>query len=98
MNHLRLVNHLRNTYSGMRHGQSKANVGNVIVSCIGNDRSGDFGLTDLGRQQALTAVAGSGLSGDALIWTSGFARATQTAQIVAAALGAEDVMVAAALR
>jgi broad specificity phosphatase PhoE len=97
MNHLRHVSHLRNNYSGMRHGQSKANVKNVIVSCIDNDRPGNYGLTDLGRQQALMA-AGSALSSDTVICSSGFARAVQTARIVCTALGAADVMVTEALR
>jgi probable phosphoglycerate mutase len=98
MNHLRSAGHLRNSYSGMRHGQSKANVENVIVSCIDNDRRGDYGLTDVGRQQALTAATGSALPGDTVICSSDFARAAQTAQIVGTALGAADVSVEAALR
>jgi broad specificity phosphatase PhoE len=98
MNHLRHVRHLRNNYSGMRHGQSKANVKNVIVSCIDNDRSSNYGLSDLGRRQALTAATGSALSSDTVICSSDFARAAQTAQIVAAALGTADVTVTEALR
>jgi probable phosphoglycerate mutase len=98
MNQLRHVSHLSNTYSGMRHGQSEANVKNVIVSCIDNDHPGKYGLTDLGRQQALMAAAGSALSGDTVICCSDFARAVQTAQIVGAALGAAEVIVAEALR
>ena len=39
---MRYVSHLSNNYSGMRHGQSKANVENVIVSCIGNDHRGNM--------------------------------------------------------
>jgi broad specificity phosphatase PhoE len=90
---------LRNNYSGMRHGQSKANVKNVIVSCIDNDSPRDYGLTDLGREQAFMAATGSALSGDTVICSSDFARAAQTAQVVAAALGgAADVMVTQALR
>lgn len=98
MNHLRHVTALRNNYSGMRHGQSKANVQKVIVSCIDNDRAGDYGLTGLGREQAFMAATGSALSSDTVICSSDFARAAQTAQIVSAALGAADVMVTQALR
>jgi probable phosphoglycerate mutase len=97
-NHLRRVSQLRNSYCGMRHGQSKANASDIIVSRIDTDRLGDYGLTDLGRQQALAAAKGSGLSSDTVICCSDFARAAQTAQIVAAALGAADVMRAEALR
>jgi len=98
VNNLQRLTHLRNSYSGMRHGESTANVENVIISCIDNDRRGDYGLTDLGRRQALTAATGSFLSGDTVIRSSDFARAAQTARIVAAALGAVDVMVTEALR
>jgi probable phosphoglycerate mutase len=98
MNQLRYVSHLSNNYYGMRHGQSKANVENVIVSCIDNDHRGSYGLTDLGRQQVLMAATGSALPSDTVICCSGFARAVQTAQIVSTALGAADAVVSAALR
>jgi broad specificity phosphatase PhoE len=98
VNNLQCLTQLRNRYSGMRHGESKANVENVIISCIDNDRRGDYGLTDLGCRQALTAATRSSLSGDTVICSSDFARAAQTAQIVAAALGAADVLVTEALR
>ena len=98
MNHLQHLSYLRNNYSCMRHGQSKANVKNIIVSCIDNDSPDTFGLTDLGRQQALQAATGSGLPSDTVICSSDFARASQTAWIVAAALSASAVTVTPALR
>src|SRR5690349_19575671 len=98
MIHLRHVTALRNNYSAIRHAKSKANVQNVIVSCIDNDRASDYGLTGLGRQQALMAATGSALPRDTVICSSDFARAAQTARIVSAALGTADVMVTQALR
>lgn len=100
MNHLRHVNRLRNNYSGMRHGLSGANDTNVIVSRIDNDNPVDYGVTDLGRRQAVAAAtaARGTLPGDTVIRSSDFARAAQTARIVAAALGAADVALTAALR
>jgi hypothetical protein len=44
MNHLSGVDRLANRFSVMRHGQSKANARGIIVSCIANDRRGDYGL------------------------------------------------------
>ena len=82
----------------MRHGQSKANVAGIIVSRIENDRRGDYGLSELGRQQALAAARGCGLPGDTVICSSDFSRARQTGEIVRAHLGAREVVLAEALR
>ena len=98
MNHLSGVNRLANRYHAMRHGQSKANVAGIIVSGIESDRLGDWGLSDLGREQALAAARACGLPPDTVICSSDFSRARQTAEIVRARLGAPPVVVAAALR
>jgi len=92
------VDHLANTYSVMRHGQSKANVAGIIVSCIENDRRGDYGLSELGRTQALEAAQASGLPKDTVICSSFFSRARQTAEIVRAHLNAPEIDLAEALR
>jgi len=98
MNHLSGTDRLANRFSVMRHAQSKANVAGVIVSRLENDRQGDYGLTEHGREQALTAAQGCGLPGDTIIYSSGFARARQTAQVMRAYLGAPEVVIAEALR
>ena len=98
MNHLSGVERLANRLSVMRHGQSNANVAGLIVSAIEHDRRGDYGLSELGRKQALAAALDCGLPGDTVICSSDFSRARQTAQIVAAQLGAAEVAVAQALR
>jgi probable phosphoglycerate mutase len=87
----------------MRHGQSKANVRGVIVSRLETDASGDYGLTALGREQVrAAALAWSSPAGApsarTLIFSSDFARAAQSAQIVRAQLAAPAVAIAAALR
>jgi broad specificity phosphatase PhoE len=98
MNHLSGVDRLANRFSVMRHGQSMANAAGIIVSCLENDRRGDYGLSELGREQALAAARGCGLPGDTVICSSDFSRARQTAQIVGAQLGASEVAIAEALR
>jgi broad specificity phosphatase PhoE len=98
MDHFSGLARLTNTYRVMRHGQSKANEAGVIVSRIENDRSGDWGLSELGRRQALAAAEGSGLPVDTVIWSSDFSRARQTAEIVRAHLGAPEVILTDALR
>jgi probable phosphoglycerate mutase len=82
----------------MRHGQSKANVSGVIVSSIEADQRGDFGLSELGREQVLAAARGCGLPADTLICSSDFARARQTAEVMRGSLGAGGVISAPALR
>jgi broad specificity phosphatase PhoE len=98
VNHLSGIDRLTNRFTVMRHGQSKANAAAIIVSCIENDRRGDYGLTELGRQQALAAGRSCGLPGNTVVCSSDLARARQTAEIVGAYLGAPEVVVAEALR
>jgi probable phosphoglycerate mutase len=98
MNHLSGTEHLANRYHAMRHGQSKANEAGVIVSSIETDRSGDWGLSEAGRGQALAAAQRCGLPADTVICSSDFSRARQTAEIVRAQLGAAEVTDSAALR
>lgn len=98
MNHLTGVTELRNRYFLMRHGQSRANAAKIIVSSPASDGDGDYGLTALGREQARTAAARSGLPTDTVIISSGFARARETAEIVRGYLKAPPVTLADALR
>jgi probable phosphoglycerate mutase len=89
---------LPNTYYVMRHGHSKANEQGIIVSTLATDESGDYGLSELGRQQALDAASRCALGSGTLIYASDFARAKETAEIVRARLGAHPVTLAPALR
>jgi broad specificity phosphatase PhoE len=98
VNHLGTVSRLRNSYSVMRHGQSKANVAGIIVSRIEADASGDYGLTDLGRAQVSAAARACGLPRGTLVCSSDFARAAQTAQLMADHLRSPGVVFAIALR
>ena len=98
VNHLQGVDRLTNTFSIMRHGQSKANVAGIIVSCIDNDRRGDYGLSELGRKQALESARACELPRDTVIWSSDFSRARQTAEILRAHLDVPEVGLAEALR
>jgi broad specificity phosphatase PhoE len=96
--HLNGIDRLTNTFSIMRHGQSEANVAGIIVSRVENDRRGDYGLSELGRTQALEAARACGLSPGTVIFSSDFSRARQTAEIVRAHLGAPEVHLNEALR
>lgn len=98
MNHLTGVTDFRNRYFLMRHGQSKANAAKLIVSSLATDRNGDYGLTALGREQALASARRSGLPEDTVIFSSPLARALQTAEIVRKGLGTPGITIADALR
>lgn len=98
MNHLSGLDRLANRFWAMRHAHSQANASGIIVSRIETDRTGEFGLTEQGRQQALTAARGCGLPADTVICSSDFRRAIETAQIVRGQLGAAPVVTAAGLR
>jgi glucosyl-3-phosphoglycerate phosphatase len=98
MNHLSGIDRLENRFSVLRHAQSKANAAGIIVSRIENDRLGDYGLTEYGREQALAAARGCGLPAGTVICSSDFSRARQTAEVVRAHLGAAEVVIAEALR
>jgi broad specificity phosphatase PhoE len=93
MNHLDHTDRLANRFSVMRHGQSKANAAGIIVSRIDNDRRGDYGLSEAGRQQVLAAAGDCGLPASTVICSSDFSRARQTADIVRACLGAPEVVI-----
>jgi glucosyl-3-phosphoglycerate phosphatase len=98
VDHLDTGQRLSNRYFVMRHGQSKANLAGIIVSRAETDASGDYGLSELGREQVLAAARGCGLPERALICSSDFARAAQTARIMAEQLRSPEVVFTAALR
>jgi probable phosphoglycerate mutase len=98
VNHLISVDRLKNRYSIMRHGQSRANLWDIIVSRIETDACDDYGLSHLGREQVLAAARASGLPPQTRIYSSDFARAMQTAWLVRGYLRSPNVVAAPALR
>lgn len=87
----------RNCYFLMRHGESMANLADRIVSLPENGLQ-DYGLSVLGREQAASSAASSGLGPDTLLVASDFLRTRQTAEIAARALGATSITFDAGLR
>jgi glucosyl-3-phosphoglycerate phosphatase len=55
MNNLEKINHLKNRYFALRHGESKPNVLGIILS---DPKSGtvDFGLSEKGKEQVKKSV------------------------------------------
>lgn len=82
----------------MRHGQSRANAREMIISHPKNGVLDEFGLTELGKEQARRSAEQSELSPETIIYSSDFSRAQQTAEIVREIIGAEPVQLCEALR
>jgi probable phosphoglycerate mutase len=101
MNHLQHLQHLRNTYYAMRHGKSLANDEEIIVSHPDQAVTG-YGLSEDGRRQVTTAVTLAVqlgvLDSTALVVSSDFARARESAEIAASVLGTHDVLLTPMLR
>jgi broad specificity phosphatase PhoE len=93
-----MVMQFNNRYFAMRHGRSLANEQGIIVSDPVNGVLEEYGLSVIGRQQAEKSALSSGLNQDALIYTSDFSRAHQTAEIVRRVIGAKNVVIAKPLR
>jgi probable phosphoglycerate mutase len=98
VDHLGTVRRLKNRYFVMRHGQSKANLAGIIVSRVETDAAGDYGLSEAGREQVLAAARSCVLPAGTLVCSSDFARAAQTARIMAEHLTSPPVVFTAALR
>lgn len=75
----------------MRHGRSLANEQDMIVSYPESGMLAEYGLSEVGRQQAEEAAKNSSLPSEVLIYTSDFSRARQTAEIVQRMVGASHV-------
>lgn len=108
-NWLAPLKRLRNAYVALRHGESEANVAQII-SCLPDAQSGfKHGLSARGQAQAEQAAAelerlvgggGSGLEqfSEVVVYASDFRRTAETAQALCAGLGLPPPTWAPALR
>ena len=84
MNRLLTINQLHNRYFAMRHGHSLANQQGIIVSLPQNGRE-NYGLSEQGQQQVVESLRTSKeLDSNAIILSSDFKRARETANIACA--------------
>lgn len=74
-------NPMNNRYFLMRHGESQANLADLIISSPENGCK-SYGLSPLGREQAKRSAASFGLGNETLILASDFLRTQETAAIV----------------
>lgn len=91
--------YLHNRYLVWRHGESRANVEDVIVSTLENGKSA-YGLTRRGIRRVRKTAIGirSAIERGAILFTSPFLRCVESAQIVAEELSIPHVVVTDALR
>jgi broad specificity phosphatase PhoE len=88
------LKNLKHNYFMVRHGNSTPNQQGIIVSTIENGTKSEYGLTELGKQQAqlssqLFKLQNKDSVTNTIIIHSPFSRAKETAQIVAQTLGAK---------
>jgi len=101
MNHLNRISHLKNRYYIIRHGRSKANVDEIILSDpdIGTK---DYGLVEEGRQQVKHSVfeaKNKGILDSAtIIVSSDFTRTKETAEIAKQILHVDRIILTPKLR
>lgn len=81
---------MNNRYFLMRHGESQANLADLIVSSPENGCN-DYGLSPQGREQAKRSSASSELDSQVLIVASDFLRTQETAAIAREILGCGPV-------
>ena len=82
----------------MRHGESKANLKEIIISHPVNGAHAEFALSEHGREQATASVSNSHLTDRTVIYSSDFSRALETAEIAKNLLGTPDMHVTKLLR
>ena len=93
-----ILNNHCNRLWGLRHGESRANVEQIVVSRPGRLAFEWASLTDRGRQQAEETARNNRMPSGSLLITSDFARAHETAQIAATAWGTRPVRIDTRLR
>jgi probable phosphoglycerate mutase len=101
MNHLEKVGPLKNRYVLLRHGESEANEAGLIISNLERGLN-EYGLTALGREQVASSVVEAKekgvLNNEAIIYSSDFKRAAETANIAREKLNSDTVHLTPALR
>jgi len=91
------VENLHNTYFVLRHGESKANVAQIILSHLENGVKEEFTLTKKGEEQVADSVKKAKAEGlldeNTIIYSSPFSRCKKTAEIAKEILEVKDEIV-----
>ena len=91
------MNHLKNRYFVLRHGESKANVLEIILSHLKDGKKEEFTLSEKGVQQVGDSVkkakSNDWLDENTIIYSSPFSRCKKTAEIAKDILGVKDEII-----
>lgn len=82
----------------MRHGESKANIEEKIISQASSSREDLYGLTKAGKLQVIEAATKSSLDKEIIIYSSDYKRAKETAELVQQTLNATVMRLSSNLR
>lgn len=91
---MKLFKKLKNKYFVLRHGESNANVLEIILSHLEHGTNEEFTLTKNGEKQVINSVkkakADGLLNGEIIIYSSPFSRCKRTAEIAKEILEVKD--------
>jgi len=91
---MKLAKKLKNRYFIIRHGESKANISEIILSHPEHGTCEDFTLTKKGEEQVRDSAEKAKLEGfldsETMIYSSPFSRCKRTAEIAKEVLGIKD--------
>ncbi len=88
------MNGFKNKYLALRHGESKANVAELIISNLTDDINGKYSLTEKGEEQVKISVEDAKekgwLNNKTIIYSSPFSRCKRSAEIAKQVLGVKE--------
>jgi probable phosphoglycerate mutase len=97
INHLESIGELHNEYFVLRHGQSKPNILEIVLSHPEDGKKEEYTLTPEGEEQVRVSVGKAKAEGilgdDTIIYSSPFSRAKKTAEIAKEILGVRDEVI-----
>ena len=94
---LDITKSLNNHYFFLRHGQSKPNIKNIVISHIEDGKKNKWALTKAGEKQVKESVKKAKsdklLNKDVIIYSSPFSRCKKTAEIAKEILGVKSLII-----
>lgn len=97
MDHIKKILQLQNKYIALRHGESKANAAEIIISNLQDASNEAYTLNENGEKQVEISVKDAQqknlLGNSVMIFSSPFSRCRRTAEIAKEILGTKDSII-----